>query len=486
LRKAVFLDRDGLINRRAAPHDYIKAPEAFQLLPGVPEAIRALNQAGYLILVVTNQRGVARGMMTMDDVNNIHQYMREELSKHGAHIDGIYVCPHDYGQCRCRKPDIGLFLQTEADFEIIKSASWMIGDSGNDVEAGRRYGVKTILTTDLHQAVQTVLENEVSGMKVLITGGAGYIGSHTNKLLHDRGIETVVVDDLSGGHVEAVVCGRFVQGDFGNKALMDQLIKAERFDAVLHFAAFASVSDSVARPARYYHNNVTNMQTLLDCCVEHGVKYFVFSSSASTFGEPLYTPMDEDHPQQPINPYGTTKLIGEKLLADYERAYGLRYCAFRYFCAAGDSKDGRIGEAHDPETHLIPVMIKAAINNQPFSVFGTDYDTRDGSCVRDFIHVLDLAQAHYLGLKYIMENNRSDCFNLGSNAGFTVLEMIQALERVAGKPVPYQLAGRRAGDPASLIASNKKAKELLGWEPIHSGIGEILTDAWNWESRRSY
>ncbi|WP_363316711.1 UDP-glucose 4-epimerase GalE [uncultured Dysosmobacter sp.] len=321
---------------------------------------------------------------------------------------------------------------------------------------------------------------------MLITGGAGYIGSHTNKLLRDKGIDTVVIDNLSDGHAEAVVCGRFVQGDFGDKVLVDKLMEEERFDAVLHFAAFASVPDSVIRPARYYHNNVTNMQTLLDCCVAHSVKYFVFSSSASTFGEPQYIPMDERHPQQPINPYGTTKLIGEKLLADYERAYGLRYCAFRYFCAAGDSKDGSIGEAHNPETHLIPVMVKAAISGKPFSVFGTDYDTRDGSCIRDFIHVLDLAEAHYLGLKYIMEHNCSDSFNLGSNTGFTVLEMMKALEKVAGRSVPYQLAGRRAGDPASLVASNEKARRLLGWRPEHSGIEEILADAWNWENNRRY
>lgn len=323
-------------------------------------------------------------------------------------------------------------------------------------------------------------------MKVLITGGAGYIGSHTNRLLNDKGINTVVIDDLSDGNEEAVVCGKLVKGSFGDKALLKYLMKEEHFDAVLHFAAFASVPDSVIRPARYYYNNVTNMQMLLDCCVEYGVKYFVFSSSAATFGEPQYTPIDENHPQQPINPYGTTKLIGEKLLSDYERAYGLRYCAFRYFCAAGDSKDGLIGEAHDPETHLIPVMVKAAINEKPFSVFGTDYNTADGSCIRDFIHVLDLAEAHYLGLKYIMEHDCSDCFNLGSNKGFTVMEMIKALEKVSGKPIPYKLAGRREGDPAVLIASNKKAREILNWDPVHSGIEEILTDAWNWENNRRY
>ena len=323
-------------------------------------------------------------------------------------------------------------------------------------------------------------------MKVLITGGAGYIGSHTNQYLNNMGIETVVVDDLSDGHREAVVCGDFVQGSFGDRALMDELMQKHSFDAVIHFAAFASVPDSVIRPARYYQNNVTNMQTLLDTCVAHEVKHFVFSSSAATFGEPKYTPIDEDHPQLPINPYGTTKLIGEKLLADYERAYGLKYCAFRYFCAAGDSKDDTLGEAHNPETHLIPVMVKAAISGKAFSVFGTDYDTRDGSCIRDFIHVLDLADAHWLGLKHIMEGNPSDCFNLGSGEGFTVLEMIEALSRVSEKPVPYVIADRRAGDPVVLIASSEKAKRLLGWNPAHSSIDEILHDAWAWENNRKY
>lgn len=323
-------------------------------------------------------------------------------------------------------------------------------------------------------------------MKVLITGGAGYIGSHCNALFHEKGIDTVVLDDLSDGHAEAVIAGRLVQGSFDDRSLMDKLFEQEKFDAVIHFAAFASVPDSVVRPARYYQNNVTNMQTLLDCCVAHGVQYVVFSSSAAAFGAPQYTPMDEAHPQQPINPYGMTKLIGEKLLADYERAYGLHYCAFRYFCAAGDSKDSRIGEAHNPETHLIPVMIRAARSGKPFSVFGTDYDTRDGSCVRDFIHVLDLAEAHYLGLKYIMEGNPSDCFNLGSGTGFTVLEMIRALEEVTGKEVPYVLADRREGDPASLVASNEKARQLLNWDPQNSDIHTILQDAWNWENKRKY
>lgn len=323
-------------------------------------------------------------------------------------------------------------------------------------------------------------------MKVLITGGAGYIGSHCNRYFNEKGIDTVVLDDLSDGHREAVLVGEFVEGSFGDAELLQNLIQKNHFDAVIHFAAFASVPDSVTRPARYYRNNVTNMQTLLDACVENGIKYFVFSSSASTFGNPQYVPMDEKHPQKPINPYGMTKLIGEKLLHDYERAYGLRFCAFRYFCAAGDSEDGVIGEAHNPETHLIPVMIKAAMVQKPFKVFGDDYDTRDGSCIRDFIHVLDLAEAHYLGLKWIIEHNASNDFNLGSNQGFTVLEMIEALKKISGTEVPYVIDGRREGDPAVLVASNKKAKDVLGWNPVHSEIEQILQDAWNWENKRKY
>lgn len=323
-------------------------------------------------------------------------------------------------------------------------------------------------------------------MTVLVTGGAGYIGSHTNRLFIEKGIDTVIIDDLSDGHKEAIVGGTFFEGNFGDKSLLDKIMTEYKIDAVVHFAAFASVPDSVTRPARYYHNNVTNMQTLLDACVEHEVKYFVFSSSASTFGNPVTVPMDENHIQDPINPYGYTKLIGEHLLKDYERAYGLRYCAFRYFCAAGDSRDSVIGEAHNPETHLIPVMVKAAMSGKPFKVFGNDYDTRDGSGVRDFIHVLDLANAHYLGLKYIMENDKSEDFNLGSNTGYSVLEMIQALSEVTGKEVPYEIAPRREGDPPELIASNKKAKELLKWEPEYSDIHDILRDAWNWEQNRKY
>ena len=304
-------------------------------------------------------------------------------------------------------------------------------------------------------------------------------------MLNERGTETVIIDDLSDGHKEAVIGGKLVIGNFGDKSLLDDLMSAYKFDAVVHFAAFASVPDSVIRPSRYYTNNVTNMQTLLDACVANGVKHVIFSSSASTFGEPKYTPMDEANPQDPINPYGMTKLIGEKLLSVYDRAYGLKYCAFRYFCAAGASPDGLIGEAHNPETHLIPVMMKAAAERKAFSVFGNDYDTRDGSCIRDFIHVLDIAEAHILGLEYII-GGKSEAFSLGSNTGFTVFEMINALEKVCGLNVPYEVADRREGDPAVLVASSTKAKDVLGWQAVHSGIDEILRDAQHWHNNRRF
>lgn len=323
-------------------------------------------------------------------------------------------------------------------------------------------------------------------MKVLITGGAGYIGSHCNRYFAAQGVETVVLDDLSSGHREAVTDGRFVEGDFGDRALLDEVLGEEKFDAVIHFAAFIDVAESVAEPAKYYENNVVKMKTLLDAAVAHGVKHFVFSSTAAVFGEPEYVPIDESHPKKPINAYGATKLMGEQMLADYGRAYGIRSCSFRYFNAAGDSEDGVIGEAHNPEHHLIPLVLRAAISKKNMKVFGTDYDTRDGSCIRDYVHVEDLAEAHYLGLKYIMEHEGAHTFNLGSSEGFSVLEILHEAERVTGESVPHDIADRRPGDPAVLIASNKKAKDILGWEPKRSEVSAILRDAWNWEQNKRY
>lgn len=323
-------------------------------------------------------------------------------------------------------------------------------------------------------------------MKVLITGGAGYIGSHCNRYFAQQGVDTVVLDNLSSGHREAVVAGEFVEGDFGDRTLLDKIFGAEHFDAIIHFAAFIDVAESVAEPDKYYENNVVKMKTLLDADIAHDVKHFVFSSTAAVFGEPTYVPIDEAHPKLPINAYGATKLIGEQMLADYGRAYGLRSCSFRYFNAAGDSSDGLLGEAHDPEHHLIPLVLRASLANKAMKVFGTDYDTRDGSCIRDYVHVEDLAEAHYLGLKYIMEHEGAQTFNLGSSEGFSVLEILHEAENVTGEPVPHDIADRRPGDPATLIASNKKAKEVLGWEPKRSDVATILRDAWNWEQHKRY
>lgn len=324
-------------------------------------------------------------------------------------------------------------------------------------------------------------------MRVLVTGGAGYIGSHCSRYFNEKGIETVILDNLCEGHREAALGSRLIVGDCGDGQLLDRIFSEEPYDAVIHFAAFTSVGESVAEPRKYFCNNVGNMMTLMDAAADHGIGYFVFSSSAAVFGEPEEIPIREDHPQRPINPYGETKMIGERMLADYERAYGLHSCSFRYFNAAGDSSDSLIGESHDPETHLIPLVIRAALGKRPpLQVFGGDYDTRDGSCIRDYVHVEDLASAHYLGLRYIMEHNVSEQFNLGSENGFTVLEIIRAFEKVAGIPVPYAMAGRRAGDPAVLVAGNEKAKTLLGWTPEKSRLETILADAYQWELKRTY
>lgn len=324
-------------------------------------------------------------------------------------------------------------------------------------------------------------------MNVLITGGAGYIGSHCSRYFLEKGVDVTILDDLSEGHREAVKGGELIVGDCGDGALLDRIFSEKSYDAVVHFAAFTSVGESVAEPRKYFHNNVENMLTLLNAAVDHHIGYFVFSSSAAVFGEPVSLPIREDHVLDPINPYGETKMIGERMLADYERAYGLHSCSFRYFNAAGDSEDSSIGESHHPETHLIPLVIQAALGKRPpLTVFGTDYDTRDGSCIRDYVHVEDLASAHYLGLRYIMEHNVSEQFNLGSETGFTVLEIIRAFEKVTGIAVPHTLGARRAGDPAMLVAGNEKAKRLLGWEPAKSDLETILTDAYHWEMKRTY
>ncbi|MCQ2410098.1 MAG: UDP-glucose 4-epimerase GalE [Elusimicrobiaceae bacterium] len=322
--------------------------------------------------------------------------------------------------------------------------------------------------------------------RVLVMGGAGYIGSHTVQHLLNNGYEVVVADNLIYGHREAVdPRATFVRADLLEPASLAQVFKQYPVDAVVHFAAFAYVGESVTAPEKYYFNNVIGTINLLHAMLVHGVKKIVFSSTCATYGEPHYTPIDEKHPQNPINPYGRTKLMIEQIFADYRRAYGLKHIALRYFNAAGAAADGSIGESHTPETHLIPLVLQAIRGERPeISVFGTDYDTPDGTCVRDYIHVEDLALAHRLALEKLEEY--SGCINLGTGLGSSVKEIIRAAEKVSGRACPVKYAPRRAGDPAQLFADNKKAQEILGWQPRYTDIAEIIRTAWNWEQNRRY
>jgi UDP-glucose 4-epimerase len=259
------------------------------------------------------------------------------------------------------------------------------------------------------------------------------------------------------------------------------------FDAVIHFAALADVADSVVRPQLYYDTNVAKMETLLKIMAEYDVRQIIFSSSAAVYGNPVYLPIDEKHPLNPINPYGSSKMQGEELLQKYEKLYGIRSVSLRYFNAAGTDPERCLGESHHPEHHLIPSMLQAILQRgKPLEIFGSDYDTRDGTCIRDFIHVMDLAEAHYLALEHLLSDGASDCFNLGSGKGYTILEIIQACEEITGRQVPYRFSGRRPGDPAVLLASNEKIKESLKWEPSFSDIYTIISTAWDWERNRLY
>ncbi|MDD3437588.1 MAG: UDP-glucose 4-epimerase GalE [Candidatus Gastranaerophilales bacterium] len=317
---------------------------------------------------------------------------------------------------------------------------------------------------------------------ILVAGGAGYIGSHTVKYLLKNNYNVVVVDNLVYGHKEAVLTPNFEQIDLADKSALDRVFKKYKIDAVIHFAAFTYVGESVVDPKKYYWNNVVNTLNLLDVMIENNVKNIVFSSTCATYGNPQYTPLDENHPQNPINPYGKTKLMMEQIMADYEEAYGLKYAALRYFNAAGADFQGELGECHDPETHLIPIVLKAIKGDIPnIKVFGTDYDTPDGTCIRDYIHVEDLADAHMLALEKIFKDNKSIHINLGTGIGTSVKEIIQAAEEVTGQKVPLVYVGRREGDPAILYASNNKAKELLNWTTKYMDIKEIIKTAWLWE-----
>lgn len=322
---------------------------------------------------------------------------------------------------------------------------------------------------------------------ILVTGGAGYIGSHY--VLHERarGQEVVVLDNLIYGHREAVLDAPLVVGDLGDRAVLEQVLRDYPIDAVVHFAAFASVPESVAKPEKYYTNNVAATLTLLEAMREHGVRHFVFSSSCATYGNPERVPMDEKHPQNPINPYGESKLICEKMLAAYDRAHGFRFVALRYFNASGADPDARIGESHDPETHLIPIVLQAAKGQrESVTVYGTDYDTPDGTCIRDYIHILDLAQAHALSLDRLRAGGSSAAYNLGSEHGYSVREVIQCCAQITGLPIKTMEGPRRPGDPPRLVASAAKAKEELGWAPKYIGLEEIVATAWRWEQNRRY
>ena len=320
-------------------------------------------------------------------------------------------------------------------------------------------------------------------MAILVTGGAGYIGSHCVAALLDRGADVVVVDDLSKGHRQAVKGGRLYIGDVADQHFLDGVFSRENVEAVIHFAAYSLVGESMSIPDEYFRNNVTAGLTLIRTMVAHKVPYLVFSSTAATFGEPVRTPIEEDDPQVPTNPYGESKLIVEKMLKWCDRAYGLKYCALRYFNVAGARADGSIGEAHRPETHLIPLILSVAQGRRDsLKLFGTDYPTPDGTCVRDYIHVEDLIDAHMLALEYLKRENTSNAFNLGNGTGFSNRQIIDAARRVTGHPIPVVEEGRRPGDPAVLIASSKKAMDMLGWQPKYTNVEGIIRTAWNWHS----
>jgi len=316
---------------------------------------------------------------------------------------------------------------------------------------------------------------------ILITGGAGYIGSHINKLLSSEGYETVIIDNLVYGHKEAVQWGVLEEGDLSDSVWLDSIFSRYQISAVFHFAAYTYVGESVTDPAKYYRNNVSCTLNLLDCMVKHGVKDIIFSSTCATYGVPQSIPILEDAPQNPISPYGASKLMMERILADYSAAYGLNYAALRYFNASGADPDGEIGESHMPETHLIPLVLAAAVGDLPcIQVFGNDYPTKDGSCIRDYIHVSDLADAHYLAMKYLQSNNENLQINLGNGLGHSVLEVIETAKAVTGRDFKVAMHPRRAGDPPVLVGSAEKAKRLIQWNPKYSDLEQIIQHAWAW------
>lgn len=319
-------------------------------------------------------------------------------------------------------------------------------------------------------------------MTILVLGGAGYIGSHTVYALIEKGVDVVVIDNLETGHIEAVhEKARFYKGDIRDRAFVDSVLDKEKIDAVIHFAANSLVGESMVNPLKYYDNNVNGTKVLLQSMVAHGLNKIVFSSTAATYGEPEKVPILETDRTEPTNTYGETKLAMEKMFKWTDRAHGLKYVSLRYFNACGAHISGNIGEAHSPETHLIPLILQVPLGQREYiSIFGDDYDTSDGTCIRDYIHVTDLAQAHILAVDYLMKGNESNIFNLGNGVGFTVKEVIDTARKVTGHEIPARIAERRAGDPARLIASSDKARQVLLWKPEHADLEEIISTAWNW------
>ncbi len=321
--------------------------------------------------------------------------------------------------------------------------------------------------------------------RLLVIGGCGYIGSHMVKCLLEAGHRVTALDDLSAGFRDSLLGGELVVGDCGDRAALDRLFSSGKPDGVLHFASLIQVGESVIDPAKYYQSNVAKTLTVLEAMKDHGVGPLIFSSTAAIFGEPVRLPLDEEHPGRPINPYGMSKFMVEAMLRDFDRAYGLRSVALRYFNASGADPGARIGERHDPETHLIPLALQATLGRRPaLKVFGRDYDTPDGTCIRDYIHVDDLADAHLLALEYLWQGGRSTAFNLGNGAGFSVQQVLDTAERVTGRPVPALDAPRREGDPARLVADAALAKATLGWRPRYADLETIMRHAWQWEQKR--
>lgn len=317
----------------------------------------------------------------------------------------------------------------------------------------------------------------------LVVGGAGYIGSHTVRLLASQGLDVIVLDNLLHGHREALVDDqvRFIEGDLSDRNLLDKIFRENTIDVVLHFAAFINVGESVQDPLKYYQNNTASPIMLLEAMRDHGVKGFVLSSTATVYGEPIAVPIEESHPRQPVNPYGWSKLMLEQILSDCETAWGLKSVCLRYFNASGSWGDGLIGEAHEPETHLIPNVLLAIQGKiDQMTVFGTDYDTPDGTCIRDYIHVLDLADAHAKALGHLRNEGESLRCNLGTGLGVSVREILNAAKEVTGKEVPVNYGERRAGDPARLVADPTQAKKMLGWEAKHKDAIAMVESAWQW------